>query len=339
LNKVKQSLKASEDNLRYKLAAKISDTFLRELNMDDYVAFAKVTESDPQEANRVKYSVYALSSLNKLLGLVSIKDLVQLEAKQIVNKIADQDLDKIHEQIFLSNSKFKTGLKRLLGLLPETEETKIALSEFDKKIKGFEEEANKKELLIFIFEKLKTIDIKGKASELVISLFDFKYLDHQADHEILKTLSIVCIRHLAIINQCFPNISANPDLKAKLEEGFLENGVLKKSGWENFEAKIKTATRSGFQLKRLDFNLLVAKIKEISQTGKYCEMAKCLSLAELSERSGIGIKKCKSENRGAKRTLDYSEDVVDNSKVGPRSIVSAPQGCANTTAKRARFSS
>ena len=87
------------------------------------------------------------------------------------------------------------------------------------------------------------------------------------------------------------------------------------------------------------FNLLVAKIKEISQTGKYCEMTKCLSIAEIVEKADIKIKKRKSGDSDVKTTLDYSEDVVDNAKLGPRPIVSAPRGCVNTTAKRARLSS
>ena len=68
-------------------------------------------------------------------------------------------------------------------------------------------------------------------------------------------------------------------------------------------------------------------------------MTKCLSIAEIVEKADIKIKKRKSGDSDVKTTLDYSEDVVDNAKLGPRPIVSAPRGCVNTTAKRARLSS
>ncbi len=188
----------------------------------------------------------------------------------------------------------------------DTTERKSQGAKFDRAIAKFEKQESQKELLIFIINKLKTIDVSDVIGKLVTELFDFKYSQHRTKPDIMRTLSIVCARHLAIIGKCFLNINSE-DLQKEWQKGFLINGALKEYEWDKF--LVMTATRGKKQsaVKPLSFTLLVEEINRLSDDPRYSKMEECLSLESSVKAT---VEKRKSEY--PKTILDYGDPNPDN---------------------------
>ncbi len=329
-NKIKKAMRNSETTTLCNLAKEIANKTLIELNKDDFVAFLATdgSDKDSKEGSRVRNARCGLYSLNQLINLLP-------KASTTIEQISDQEPEKIHDLTFAERSRFKTGLKVLLGLLPvANEEIKAKGNKFDKEIKELENK-DTKELLKFIREKLDEIDIQKVASQLVIDLFDFKHDSKSAIADVPHVLSIICIRHLAIMSICFPKISANTELKAELERNFLNLGVLQQSGWNNLEVAVQTKSKKRpVQSAKLDFRSLVQKIKLLSEDEKYSKMAKRLSLTELSETPSETIasqKRLKPEKQGVEKPLD-STKIANHNHDRPRrpSTSAIPIGSMNS---------
>jgi hypothetical protein len=297
LPELREALKLNEIRSLAELIKKMANKALEKMNSDQHVSFLRSDSAETKKSNPIKTSLCGLSALDRLISVLPT-NYNSLARDDLMQNIQSEDLQKVAELVFESHSKFKTGLKRLFGLLPSTEENQVEAVAFDRRIQGFK--GNNLGLMAFIIGKLQAVKVEDVGCQLIIDLFDFSFLEHAADANILETLAIISIKHLAIISKCFPAIGNNPDLKIKLEESFLRDGVLNQNGWDKFQVN----TTIGKSL--LDFDLLMQKIIEISKKPKYQAMAKCLSLDNLKDKMSQNIKKRKEPET----SLDSS--VADN---------------------------
>lgn len=271
---IRDGLKLSEITMLCDIVEEMANSVLKGLNSDEYISFLAMDgATDYNEGNRVKNARCGLFALN------AIKDFLSTEG---LNAIQSSYLDRIYDLTYAERSPFKRGLKKLLGLLPVTDYNESRGEEFDRQIKALENR-DKKELLKFITDRLKTINIKELATRLIIDLFDFKYSENVNRPDIENILAIVCARHLVIANMCFPKIFSDDKLKAKLEENFLRLGVLKEGEWENLAIATYRSgkKRKSFGADSLNYNLLIDKISELSKCERYGAMTGSLSLPEL----------------------------------------------------------
>jgi hypothetical protein len=318
LSKVKKTLSFNEVNLLCQLIKDMANEMLKSMNMDTAVSFLKIEESDSKDSDPVKIARYGLCALDILIGLLP-SNYASLKNEEIIEQITDLDVEKIHEITSISNSQFKTGLKKLCGLLPaNTDARKSEGGKFDRKIKKLEQKDDKKELLIFIIEKLRVINVVGTISKLVTELFDFKYCQHQQTPDIMHILAIVCAKHLAIAGQCFLNLSSE-DLKKEWQKSFLTDGVLKENGWSQFQVMTAGNRKSSKVVRTLDSNLLIQEINGLSSDPKYSKIVECLSLEDSVKATDRKRKSGVSET-----ILDSTDSAIDNGGKRPKHSPCSP---------------
>jgi hypothetical protein len=316
----KAGLKLGEKSNICQLMQKMVDLFIKTLNTDENMSFLKNGELLNEEGAKVKYSRYALNSLNILLGLKHSSSLKiygninsDITTQEIIFNLSDEEVSNFYNLILEKNSQFKTGLKRLFDIKLESNEEK----ELDRLLR--QNSFNMELMIKFIFEKLEQIDIAKKASNLIISLFDFSFKDREKEEDIFNRLPIVVARHLAIMDQIFPHISADSKLKQKIQMDFLQRGVLKEGnlgeenleggGWEKLTIIVKKRNRSAERF--LDIDHLIEKINYLKTYSKYTALINCLDLnMNIQQESQFG-KKRKGLDVEEKKQLDL-QDKKDN---------------------------
>ncbi len=208
IERLKNSLKFSERAMFRDVIQEMGEGLLKQMNLEEDMAFSKVGESDRAEGARVKKAVHALKTINT------------------INKLLSKDLISPNELEFFYHDYLKTGAKCKDGLNAVLQNGENGYTS-SKAIRDWTQtEADKREIL----EKINENSTPEKIAGFIGDLFDFQYEKHRSDN--IRSLHKATARHLVIMFHAFDQLqSMSPEDKRAIVQSFLQSEVLEKSGW------------------------------------------------------------------------------------------------------------
>ena len=234
IERLKNSLKFSERAMFRDVIQEMGEGLLKQMNLEEDMAFKKVGEADRAEGARVKKAIHGLKTINTINKLLS-KD-----------HISTNELEFFYHDYLKTGAKFKDGLNAVLADGENGYTSNRAIRDWTQTV------TSKRNILEGIRENVTPEKIAGFFGDL----FDFKQSKHKGeDHD---TLYKVTARHLVIMFHAFDQLqSISSEDKSSTVQSFLQSEVLEKSGWN--------------KQRGLDLASLVEGIKKHSQieSGKF----------------------------------------------------------------------
>ena len=208
IERLKNSLKFSERALFRDVIQEMGEGLLKQMNLEEDMAFRKEGEADRAEGSRVKKAVHALKTINTTNRLLS-KDV-----------ISGNELDFFFHDYVKTGAKCKDGLNAVLHDGGNGYTSSRVIRDWT------QTETDKRGIL----EKINENSTPEKIAGFIGDLFDFQYEKHHSDN--IRSLHKVTARHLVIMFHAFDQLqSMSSEDKSAVVKSFLQSEVLEKSGW------------------------------------------------------------------------------------------------------------
>jgi hypothetical protein len=258
INKLKKSLKESEDNQIAELIEDLGSSLLSSMQQLEGIAFPKIKEGskDLKEGQRVKNAINTLKAYDWIIKLQEIEKQQNSEAyREIIGQFGDLLQEKY--------SPLKAGLK---ALFENKNQDLFNLLENRKNLES-DEKINE-----IVKKMLKLKPDTGIIGECIGNLFDFKASDSRAKEP--DTLYKVVARHIVIAFNAFENIgSIGENYKGSIINSFINNGVLIKNNWKDVKVGEKR------EEVKLDVNIIKERIK------RYANLSENKMLSKNNQKS------------------------------------------------------
>lgn len=224
IERLKNSLKFSERAMFRDVIQEMGEGLLKQMNLEEDMAFKKVGESDRTEGARVKKAIHGLKTIHTINKLLSKEH------------ISSNELEFFYHDYLKTGAKFKDGLNAVLADGENGYTSNRAIRDWTQTV------TSKRNILEGIRENV----TPGKIAGFFGDLFDFQYQKHKSDDA--RVLHKVAARHLVIMFKAFDGLqSMGMEDKKSIIDNFLQSEILENSGWNRRKGVNIASLEAGIQ--------------------------------------------------------------------------------------------
>jgi len=217
LSQIRKALKDSRRAVFMKAGEQMAGEFIKQINLDEEIAFKKEGPTDRTEGSRVKKAIHALKAIN---DLKSIYD--DIKSNEITGaQINEVKLEHFYKKYTKTGALYKDGANAIFGT-----DKIVALN-----IK-LESALDKKSFL----DRLYTDTDKTQIGGFFGDLFDFKHSVHGGKAKVDETLYKVTAKHLVVMFRAFDKFQTlDQTTKDSIIDKFLTRKVLQDQEWNRLK--------------------------------------------------------------------------------------------------------